>query len=351
MKFTVFSDYHYDSHIDMYGLDGLNKIFKSAFCNNSEFIVHAGDLCHDYGNSPQLMKAYLKNEYGIPVYGAYGNHDNESPYTCLSFVTKCLTNDENVVWGTSDGAFDGENVTYYYVDKGKFRFIFTDTNHHFFVDEGVIKHTPAGMGEAPIKNTPRHLLGLKQLAWLEKVLLDAAKKNLSCITVSHAGFGRFDDFYKVASGPSDDTKKVRELFNKVNKIKPHTVIMCINGHYHLNHLDVDDGILFFDVNSAMGTWSGKPKEHNKDVMFNYLVYDNEGNLVSSTKKSALEIPAIEHRWFMTEPLYAHVTVTDDFKITIEGRESSWVNGEIPPAIDGVMDYSTGTKISSGEFKL
>lgn len=298
------------------------------------------------------MKAYLNNDYILPVYGTYGNHDTESPNTPISFVTRHLTNDQNVIWGTDDGKIGDEEITWYYCDKGKYRFIFLDTNHHYFVNEGIVKHTPAGMGEAPIENKPRHILGAKQLKWLEGVLLDAAEKEFSCIIVSHAGFADFEEWGwgKISSGSSDDVKSVRMLFNKINNIKPHTVIMCMNGHYHMNNMDVADDILFFDVNSCAGFWCGDGKQHySDDVVYKHSEYDLNGNVISTELKRFNELPNANKKWWLDRPVYANVTITDDYEIIIEGIAAKWVADVEPPKFDWLKcDLS---KISSGKFKL
>ncbi len=352
IKFTVFSDYHYERSMEHRGIAGLKTILNAAKENESELVFHAGDFYYDWKSAPELMDAYLNNEHNLPVYGSYGNHDTESPNTPMSFINEHLTNDKNVVWGTPDGKIGDEEITWYYCDKGKYRFIFTDTNHHYFVKEGVIKHTPAGMGEAPIENKPRHILGPKQLKWLEEVLMDAAEKELSCITVSHAGFADFEEWgwINISSGPSDDIEAIRALFNKVNKIKPHTVIMCINGHYHLNQIGVADNILFFEVNSCASFWYGNGKPHySDDVMYTHLEYDAQGNVISVQPRQVNSISNIDKRWLKDRPLYANVTITDDFEIIVEGTKAEWVAGVEPPKFDWLdCDLS---KIDSGKFKL
>lgn len=353
IKFTVFADYHYEENMEHRGIGGIKTILKAAKENNSELVLHAGDFSPCWKSTSDLISTYLNNEYNLLVYGTYGNHDTESSRTPMSYVNAHMTNDKNVVWGTDDGKLGDEEITWYYCDNGKYRFIFTDTNHHYFVKEGVIKHTPAGMGEAPIENTPRHLLGPKQLAWLEKVLLDAAEKNLSCITVSHAGFADFDEWgwKRISSGSSDDVKAVRALFNKVNKMKPHTVIMCINGHYHFNNIGIADDILFFDVNSCAGFWFGGGTPHYSDDMtYDYIEYDDQGNALPTPQKRRInDLPNADKRWFLDRPLYANVTITDDFEIIIEGTEAKWLAGVVPSNIDWIK--CDLTKIDSGNFKL
>lgn len=83
----------------------------------------------------------------------------------------------------------------------------------------------------------------------------------------------------------------------MNEIRSHTVVMAIFGHYHTDHAAMDDQIVFFSVNSVITGW---------------WVCDHH-------------CP-----WRYGLPLYAHVAITDDFEIIIEGKDGCWQH-ESPPA--------------------
>ncbi len=318
INFTVFSDFHYDSTRNVVTLEHLEEIMEAADKNSSELVFHCGDFTRRWTEYPELHELYLNNKYNLPVYGTYGNHDTESVNNTFDYVTPRLTNDKNAVWATADGKVGNGDITYYYADKGDYRFIFIDTNHSYFPKEGIIKHAPPGMGEAPPENDPRHVLGERQLAWLQETLNDAAEKGLHCITVSHAGFAGFKEGGWETPTPSYDIETVREMFNKANAKRPHTVIMSINGHYHTDHAAVADNIVFFTVNSCMTGWWDC--WHSKPYAYGL-------------------------------PLYTNVTVTDDFEIIIEGKDGCWLNNNAPENEEHLKTLGVHTYISNKTFKL
>lgn len=319
IKFTVFSDLHYELCITAAGyeqvakIEHIEEILDHAKETGAQFVMHCGDLSNHWPGYPELFEALLHNKHGLNIYGTYGNHDTQSAENAFSFVTPRLTNDPNVVWGTKDGKIGNGDVTYFYVDRDCYRFIFLDTNHSYFPKEGIIKHAPPGMGEAPAENIPRHVLGNPQLLWLKTVLDDAAEKGLHCITASHAGFGGFSG-WEVPT-PSYDIETIRELFNLANAKRPHTVIMSINGHYHNDHAAIADHMVFFSVNSCIaGWWDSRCTQT--------FVYDT--------------------------PLYATVTITDNFEIIIEGKEGRWRDNLAP---ENEEELHASARIASRVFRL
>ncbi|MBR2043140.1 MAG: metallophosphoesterase [Clostridia bacterium] len=318
ITFTVFSDFHYEPGKNVPELKHLEEIFERAHETNSALVFHCGDFARNWPAYPELHELYLNNKYSLPVYGTYGNHDTQTIYDTFDFITPRLTNDKNAVWATDDGKVQNGEITYYYADNENYRFIFIDTNHSYFPKEGKILHAPPGMGEAPPENVPRHVLGERQLKWLENTLEDAADKGLHCITVSHAGFAGFKEGGWEFPTPSYDIEKVREMFNKANKKRPNTVIMSINGHYHTDHAATADNILFFTVNSCVTGWwdckNSKPYRYGA-------------------------------------PLYSTVTISDDFEITIQGKQGCWLNGNAPENEEYLKTQGVRTCISNNKFKL
>ncbi len=53
-------------------VENIEHILSLAHDEDVDFVVHAGDLCNDYAGSPELMRAYHQNGYGLPTYGIYG---------------------------------------------------------------------------------------------------------------------------------------------------------------------------------------------------------------------------------------------------------------------------------------
>ena len=92
IKFVVFADFHYKKKMYMSSVEDLKAILKRAKDNGADFVVHLGDFCNDYAGSPEITNAYLNNEYGLPVFGVYGNHELESSGNSMNIVSARLTN-------------------------------------------------------------------------------------------------------------------------------------------------------------------------------------------------------------------------------------------------------------------
>jgi predicted MPP superfamily phosphohydrolase len=153
LKMGVFSDFHYRKFAYPGTLRDLDAILKRSADEEVDFVIHGGDFCNNYHESPELKKAWLDNKYGLPVYGIYGNHelelmnhgvqglDEEHP---MQYVTPFLTNRaDEVHWGTPDGkpAKWGE-VAYYWFEKNGFRFVCTDTAYSRNPETGEWVHNP-----------------------------------------------------------------------------------------------------------------------------------------------------------------------------------------------------------------
>lgn len=324
LSFLVFADLHYKKGMYAVRVQDLKQIMKRAHENNVDFVLHAGDFCNDYSGSPEIVKEYLKNEYDLSVYGVYGNHELESANNSMEAVTPLLTNDPNVVW---------ENGYYWFERKG-YRFICADTNYSYNEKEQVWEHNRTASWGAPAGNLYPDSLGPEQLKWLESVLMDAAQQGIPCILVSHAGFveGR---------KCSPDTDAVRELIRKVNAIKAGTVRMCINGHYHTNHLETIEDVLYFDVNAVInGSWVPKKEQHYTDEhTFALESYDGEGNCLGAETVPLSKLWQSVNTHYFRAPLSAIVTINDDSSIRVEGSRTGWLYDVEPvDPLPGIMPW-------------
>jgi predicted phosphodiesterase len=297
----VFADLHYKKGMNAATVEDLDSILYRAFENHCDFVIHAGDFSNDYIGSPEIVNTYLKNKYQLPVYGVYGNHDLESENNTMEVVTRCLSNDSDVTWGTEDGCMKDGSIGYYYFDVNGYRIVCTDTNYSYNETKGKWEHNETASWGAPSENKFENSLGPEQLEWLETVLVDAAKKKISCIVVSHACFTDFGN-------PSPDTKAVQNIFAKVNRIHARTVIMCINGHYHTNHVEMKDNILHFDVNTVLnGSWRPKTEHHySKEHTFLFEDYDRDGNLIDKRECALTELSQSVNTHYFAQPLSAIV---------------------------------------------
>lgn len=333
ITFTLFADLHYKKRMYASTVPDMEQIIERAHSSNSDFIIHAGDLCNDYKGSEELMKLCLKNKYELPFYGVYGNHELEGKDNSMKLVTPLLTNRE-VVFGDND-------VGYYYFDKNGFRFICLDTNYSLLDGEWV--HNLTCSYGPPTGSIHTNSLGSTQLKWLEAVLFDALNNGLKCITISHAEFSG-----QIGRDPSGDALAVRELFKKVNS-KKKTVIMAINGHYHSDHINLLDGIVYLDCNTVRnGFWSPAKEHHySPDMTFDFTDYDCEGIPTESQKLPLCELSQAKNTWFFTKPLSAVIRLSDSF-IEIEGSNTEWMYGIPNPETDitGVR-----TSISSARLEI
>lgn len=317
IKFSVFADFHYKRGMYPVNVEELEKILERAEKNNTDFIIHCGDLCNDYKGSLELLNAYLNNRYEKRVYGIYGNHELES-YNSMEYVTTKLTNDENVVWGTKDGNIGDGKIAYYYFDIKGFRIVCTDTNYSYNEQEEIWEHNRYASFGPPAENIKGNSLGPDQLAWLENVLYDAAKKGLHCIVFSHDGFSGI-------WGSSPDTESVKKIFSKTNLINKGTVVMAINGHYHRNHVAKQDGIVYLDVNTACnGEWLIDGQTHYfEEHTYEFTDYNDRGEPIGKQMLPLNDAWMSPRSWYFEEPLNAVITVEDDGHIIIDGMKTKW----------------------------
>lgn len=332
LSFLVFADLHYKKGMYAVKVQHLKQIMKRARENNVDFVVHAGDFCNDYSGSPEIVKEYLKNEYDLSVYGVYGNHELESKNNSMDYVTPLLTNDTQVIWGTADGKPGDGSIGYYYFEKKGCRFVCLDTNYSYNEATGQWEHNHTASWGAPAGNLYADSLGPVQLQWLEQVLTDAAEKKTPCILISHAGF--MEQWRH-----SPDTEAVLALIRKVNEKKPGTVVMCINGHYHTNHLEAIEDVLYFDVNAAInGSWVPKKEQHYTDAhTFKLENYDAEGNCLGAETVPLSRLWQSANTHYFQDPLSAVVTITDEGKITVTGSKTKWCYDVAPiDPLPGIM---------------
>lgn len=328
VKFSVFSDLHYKKRMYAQSVDYLEQILLRAKDSGVDLILHGGDLCNDYARSPELLRALLENPHGLKVYGIFGNHELESNGNSVETVLPNLTNDPSVSWGDPD-----RQGGYYFFDCRGVRFVCTDTNYSYNAALGDFEHNRPGSWGPPGENTQKPSLGPKQLRWLESVLMDGAEKGLKCIVVSHVPF-----LPGLSCSVAFDNAAVREIFQKVNRLCPGTVVMAVNGDCHTNHIKEAEGILWFDVNTAgSGFWQPEKVEHYGDLTYSYTDYDEEGTPLNTCQRRLNDTWMGQNTWYFSRPLSAVVTVFDDGAVEIEGEQTQWMYGIVPETeLDGVM---------------
>lgn len=320
IKFSVFADFHYKKRMYPSTLEDLEHILSRAKDAQVDFIIHAGDFCNDYAGSPELIRAYHQNKYGLPTYGIYGNHELETVGNSMGIVTPLLSN-QKACFATDE---NGEATSYWYTDIKGFRIIGLDSNYSYNEEKQEWEHNlPASYG-CPAGNKYSDSLGPLQLTWLDQTLADTHKKGMKAIVFSHACFSGL--WYHNA-----EAENVRAIFAKY----PNTVLLAINGHEHKDHFAVVDGIAYLDVNTTTnGFWEKHTEYHYDDAhTFRFTDYDENGNPTTTEDFPLNKLRQGTNTWFFTNPPSAIVTVTEDGRIKIEGEQIEWRYGIEPPCSD------------------
>ncbi len=338
IKFSVFSDFHYKVGMYISSIADMDAITKRANESSVDFLMQTGDFCNDYAGSPELMNAYLKNQYGIPAYGVFGNHEMESANSMSIVVPIINSEPDAVTWGTADGKMGDKSIGHYYFEVNGFRIICLDANYSYNPEKAMWERNHSNSSGAPTNNINKSALGPEQEEWLKKVLNDAADKNIPCVIFSHVGFsGAWSSAY--------NHKEIRALFSEVNERVPGTVMAAFSGHLHTNHGKVIDGVYYMDVNAARNIcWRGSQKEHHYTTeTFSKVNYDANGTRINAVETYVKSLSQAKNTWFSTDPLSCIVTISRDGTITIEGMETTWLN-DIAPS--GTSD-AIAPKILSG----
>jgi len=270
MKFSIFSDLHYCPGLYKGGtLNSIRYIQKRAEESGSEFIIHAGDFCHGPSLVPEAVELY--NNFHIPSYHALGNHDSDK--TSYEETLK--------IYGMSDG--------YYYFDKRSYRFIVCNPNYYCLGD----KYIAYSLGNYFKYDAERDYMPPEQLSWLKETI-DSSP--YPCILISHESFHREADGVK-------NQKEVRKIINEANRRKPHSVLLCINGHDHVDFIRILDQVCYFELNST--SYHALPKSHN--------LYP---------EALCKEYRGARSTIIYNDPVHAVITLEGN-TITIEGMESTF----------------------------
>lgn len=285
IKLSVCADYHLNLTYPTTE-EGLKTIISRAKENNVDAMVHCGDFITDIKHYKFALDMFLKNELGVPAFGCYGNHELENTASIEEL---------NAAYGIDN--------SYYYIDLKGFRFVITDTC--YFEMDGKLQRYPGYSVGGPDWSYDHQMLGEEQLSWLEETLLSSP---YPCIILSHVSFKGAD---------ARDGYKAREILRKVNEKHPKRVLMCMNGHYHTDSVEVVDNIVYFNVNCVYnGGWTLKTHDlFPKDF-------------VEANKSANGTI----HSAFYKEPLSAIVTIDSEGIIDIEGSKTTYLFDITPEMI-------------------
>ncbi|MBE6541954.1 MAG: hypothetical protein E7672_05860 [Ruminococcaceae bacterium] len=270
MKFSVFTDLHHYPGVFMGGTkEDLDFIEKRAISEKCSFVIHAGDFSHAPCRAHDYIARY--KSFKIPTYHCFGNHDTDrTPY-----------------WETL--RLYGLERSYYYFDCEGYRFVVCDPN--FFRLDGEYIHFEL---MNYYRYEVRDYIPPKQIEWLRETIRSSP---LPCVLISHQSFERPDGV--------QNRDEVLEIINNANKKKKHSVILCINGHYHRNSIRVIDDVCYLDLNSASYDWVNKkhdkfPSELCKKytLLSNTVVYNDPIHAVITLDESSITINGMESSMFM-----------------------------------------------------
>ena len=241
-------------------------------------------------------------------------------------VVTALLNNREVIWGTADGKIGNGDIGYFYYETNGFRIVCVDTNYSYNTTTKTWEHNAPATSGPPSENTDSSSLGPVQLKWLENTLMDAAAKDIPCIVVSHHSFSG-------VWSSSPDAAAVRSIFKKANDKRVGTVLLAINGHLHTNRAQIVDDVLYLDMNATRNVvWRSEKVAHYTDPAhtFKLITYYKDGSPEYAIKKSLNDLSMGKNTWFSADPLSAIVSVSTSGRICIDGMESKWIYGVVPP---------------------
>lgn len=286
MKFLLFADFHFTVDIFKPGkMKDLLYLQRRAEETGCEMMIHAGDFCfgpNETDESREITEVY--NNFHIPSYHCLGNHDADRHTIEETLELYRMPND------------------YYFFDQGGYRFVVTNSNYFKDGDDYVI-YTRANHYQHPetIDQIPP-----AQLAWLKETIETSP---YPCLLFSHASFERPDGV--------KNRDEVRKIIDDANRKKPHSVLMCVNGHYHRDYLRILNNVIYFDMNSA--SFDYLSNEHFLYPEEDYKQYRNQHHILQ-----------------YNDCLHAIVTL-EGTTVKIEGMESSLYCG-VTTAMSGNRPY-------------
>jgi len=272
ITFGICTDVHYN--VIHNATQRLKVFIDDMNRKNPDFIIQLGDFCYPDSTSDDFMNVF--RSFKGDRYSVLGNHDK----------------DNGAIWNDAVNYFEMP-AAYYSFDKKNFHFIVLDGNE--------ISDTTT--------NYPRYISS-KQLGWLKNDLDKTEKKTIVFVHQS-----LFDSHGVI----NQDT--VRNILSSQHfKDGKHKVLVCFNGHSHIDAAEKINGVWYVSVNSMSYHWVGgefKHKSYQEDIYEKY--------------------PWIEYICPYKDALYAFVKVDEDGTVKINGVQSTWV-GASPDSLGHVSKY-------------
>lgn len=245
ITFAVLTDLHLDIMHD--GMRRVRSFLHAASDHNVDFIISLGDFSYPKDTStclcdPQKMPVNLKlaqsapttidkdsilslfNQYHKPVFHLLGNHE-------CDFCSKA---DALEMYRMKNN--------YYSFRMSGWHFIALDGNYYRDKSGNIVDYHFGKYFET----TDLPYISSPQLEWLRKELSTGDEP---VIIFSH------QPLYPCARG----LKNADELQAVIQQGRENgrEILMCINGHVHMDILHEEDGILYYTVNSISNYWAGE----------------------------------------------------------------------------------------------
>lgn len=313
LKFGIFADLHVDIMHD--GLSRLTMFLDTCSREQVDFIIQLGDFCYPDENRYVTCKTEkipinvanalksepckdkkeilrLFEEYPAPKYHVLGNHD-------MDFCSK----GEMV-------RYLGCKDTYYSFDCKSFHFVVLDCNF-FKVGERYYSYDHGNYFDYSHREFP--FLDEEQLCWLSRDLNQTEKPT---VVFSHQSLNH--ELYGIKN-----EKKFGEILAE-QKSRGKKILMCINGHNHIDNLVKVEDVFYFNLNSISNAWLG---EEYATSRYGYEIDS--------------QYPNIPYTAPYKDPIYAIITM-DVSGLEVQGKESSFV---------GKAPYELGFPLSRTENKI
>lgn len=248
VTFAAFTDLHLDIMHD--GARRLDAFLRAAEEADVDFIIHLGDFSYPEDTScckcnPEKMPINLRlamehppnvpkkellarfSAFPKPAYHMLGNHE-------MDFSTKDMAM-----------KLYGMTSPYYSFHCGGWHFIVLDGNHCRSENGEIVDYWYGKYFET--KDLP--YLGDTQLAWLERELRGGQEPT---VLFCHQPMAKCPRGLK-------DGAVLRHLIQKA-RARGKMVRLCMNGHLHEDLLHVEDGVVYYTLNSISNYWAGPKYE-------------------------------------------------------------------------------------------
>lgn len=278
--FLAFADlHHYPGEFLDDKAERWDKLVRRGVEQKAAFMVGLGDYVHEPAVNGDFARRMMTSP--IDLYCCLGNHDTE--HSPLEEVLPLYRMPHN----------------YYWFEREGYRFVVLDAN--YTLNDGKYVHFNPHVE----RRTKQGVLPPEQLRWLERTLEESDRP---CVLMSHHSIERPDGML--------NRQQVWEIIDRVNRRRPHTVMLYINGHHHRDHCTVMNGVCCLDLNSAAYQYVNPP----------FGGY-------------APQVLALCHGMAYTlnfsEPLSAMITLTGDSCITVRGLTGEFLFGLTDEDVESV----------------